>query len=86
MTIPTQDMRWLILRDTLDASESTVDPIQVILLLEQGNALVRQLLGEVVHYARAEGHTWADIGKALGVTKQGAWLRFAGDTTYKGQD
>ena len=86
MTIPTADLRWFILRDTLDASESTSDPIQVILLLEQGSAMVSQLLGEVVAFARAEGHTWEEIGKALGVTKQGAWLRFAGSTTHKAQD
>lgn len=86
MTIPTADLRWFILRDTLDASESSADPVQIILLLEQGRAMIEQLLTETVGYARHKGHTWEELGKALGITKQGAWIRFASETQHKGMD
>ena len=32
-----------------------------------------------VELARAKGHTWEDIGLALGVSRQAAWGRFASD-------
>ena len=81
MTIPTADLRWLILRDSLDECETTTDGLLSLRLLEQAAAMVRQLTGEVVTYARQNGSTWEDVGKALGVTKQAAWLRFAGSET-----
>jgi hypothetical protein len=37
---------------------------------------VEKLLYQSVQAARATGHSWADIGKAMGTTKQAAWERF----------
>jgi hypothetical protein len=37
---------------------------------------LEKLLYQSVHAARAAGHSWADIGKAMGTTKQAAWERF----------
>jgi hypothetical protein len=34
---------------------------------------------QTVQRARKVGHSWTEIGDALGVTKQTAWQRFAGD-------
>jgi hypothetical protein len=33
---------------------------------------------QTVGKAREEGHSWTEIGEALGVTKQTAWQRFSG--------
>jgi hypothetical protein len=39
---------------------------------------IEKALTEVVSSARRQGHTWTEIGRAFGVTKQAAWRRFAG--------
>jgi len=39
---------------------------------------IEKALNEVVLSARRQGHSWTEIGRALGVTKQAAWRRFAG--------
>jgi hypothetical protein len=39
---------------------------------------IERALSEVVLSARREGHSWTEIGCALGVTKQAAWRPFAG--------
>ncbi len=37
---------------------------------------------QTVHMARDEGHTWTEIGDALGITRQSAWQRFSGDMRH----
>lgn len=41
--------------------------------------LVENLERQAVARAREQGHTWDEIGKALGVSRQAAWGRFALD-------
>jgi hypothetical protein len=41
--------------------------------------LVEALERQAVDAARAKGHTWEEIGEALGVSRQAAWGRFAID-------
>src|SRR5687768_9657743 len=36
-----------------------------------------QRVRELVKSARKDGHSWTDIGEALGISRQGAWERFA---------
>ena len=38
-----------------------------------------KLARESVQRAREAGHTWTQIGEALGVTKQTAWERYSGE-------
>jgi len=38
---------------------------------------VERALREAVHRARDAGYSWAEVGEALGMTKQSAWERFA---------
>jgi hypothetical protein len=45
---------------------------------------VNGFLGEWVQMARERNLSWAEIGQALGVSRQAAWERFAGSKTRKG--
>ena len=38
---------------------------------------VEKLLYESVQMAREAGHSWSEIGKTMGVSKQAAWERFS---------
>lgn len=42
-------------------------------------AALDKLTRESVRRARAAGHSWTEIGEALGVTKQAAWERYSGE-------
>jgi hypothetical protein len=42
-------------------------------------AQVEQNLVEWVRRARSNGATWAQVGEALGMTRQSAWERFSGE-------
>jgi hypothetical protein len=37
---------------------------------------------QTVRKAREAGHSWTEIGAALGVTKQTAWTRFSGEMRH----
>jgi hypothetical protein len=58
-----------------------VDRDPVVALFD-ADRLIRDLenraMPELVAAARAAGYTWADIGEALGVSRQGAHSRFGG--------
>ena len=43
---------------------------------------LEKALWQTVHTARTNGCSWADIGAALGITKQTAWERFTGDIRH----
>lgn len=43
---------------------------------------LEKALWQTVHKAREAGHSWADIGASLGITKQTAWERFTGDIRH----
>jgi len=43
---------------------------------------LEKALWQTVEKARDSGHSWADIGDALGVTKQTAWQRFTGELRH----
>jgi hypothetical protein len=43
------------------------------------NGLVGNVERQAVEAARAQGHTWEEVGAALGVSRQAAWGRFASD-------
>ena len=48
-------------------------------LVAAASAQVEQSLVGWVRRARALGATWAQIGNALGMTRQSAWERFSGE-------
>lgn len=55
------------------------DPLGVLTGLTKGTQRIDAYVDEVVTVARANRYTWAEIGGALGVTRQSAWERFATD-------
>ena len=78
MTIPTSDLRWMLLQHSLQEAEDSSDPLIALSLIDQSISQLHGLAHEAGSRAREQGCTWDDIGKALGITKQGAWLRMAG--------
>jgi hypothetical protein len=52
------------------------DPLEDIRDACRVDSGIEKLLYQSVQAARAAGHSWADIGKAMGKTKQTAWERF----------
>jgi hypothetical protein len=44
--------------------------------VELGAKTTQALLALFVEQCRADGHSWEDIGKALGTTRQAAWERY----------
>jgi len=63
--------------DWAEAAET--DSLVVLAGLAFGAARVEEKLTEVVLTCRAKGKSWTQIGEALGMTKQSAWARFAGE-------
>lgn len=76
--------RWAVhvwLPQDLSELEGVIDPL--LLLMNGGHihAQVEQRLRALVHMARGQGRSWAEIGRALGVSKQTAWERYASAPT-----
>ncbi|WP_152365608.1 hypothetical protein [Microlunatus speluncae] len=55
------------------------EPLKVITGITEGIKSLDGTLTESVHLARRQGVTWAEIGKALGISRQAAWERFSVD-------
>ena len=51
-------------------------PIAGIRSLCRESVKVEKGLRDLVRAARAQGHSWTEIGMAMGMTKQAAWRRF----------
>ncbi len=52
------------------------DPLEDVRDACRVDTCLEKLLYQSVQSARAAGHSWADIGRAMGTTKQAAWERF----------
>lgn len=51
-------------------------PLRGIQTLCRESIKIEKGLRDLVKAARAQGHSWTEIGKAMGMTKQAAWRRF----------
>jgi hypothetical protein len=51
-------------------------PLESITKLCRESFRIEKAMTELVLAAREQGHTWSEIGGALGTTKQAAWRRF----------
>lgn len=54
------------------------NPIDALRECCRAETALEKAMWQTVGKAREEGHTWTEIGEALGVTKQTAWQRFSG--------
>jgi len=54
-------------------------PLDDLLVACAASGAVDKLIHQTVQDARQQGCTWAEIGHALGMSKQSAWERFSGE-------
>lgn len=54
------------------------DPMEVIRLAAQYQRYLDAIQTKAVPAARDAGHTWEEIGKALGTSRQAVWQKFRG--------
>ncbi|HEY7703571.1 MAG TPA: hypothetical protein VID03_01935 [Acidimicrobiia bacterium] len=54
-----------------------VDPIEDVRDACRVDMAAEKLLYQSVQKARESGHSWAEIGRAMGVSRQAAWERFS---------
>jgi hypothetical protein len=74
-----------VLRDGL-AELANTWPLQALGVLAEVERWHRSLIEQAVAAARGAGSSWADIGAALGITKQSAHERFSTTTRNKRSD
>jgi hypothetical protein len=53
------------------------DPLEDVRDACRVDFAVEKLLYQSVQSAREAGHSWAEIGKVMGVSRQAAWQRFS---------
>ena len=58
------------------------DPIHALRECRRAATALQKVMWQTVAGAREAGHSWAEIGDALGVTKQTAWQRFSGEMRH----
>jgi hypothetical protein len=61
-------------------------PLEGIRHARQVAEATEKVLRDQVRRARTSGCSWADIGEALGITKQTAWERFSNESTVRRSD
>jgi len=59
-------------------------PLDALSECARAQTALEKATRQTVELARDAGHSWTEIGEALGITKQTAWQRFAGDTPNAG--
>lgn len=53
-------------------------PLRAVVEAEREARAARAVLREAVTEARSQGHTWAEVGSVLGISRQAAFKRFGG--------
>jgi hypothetical protein len=69
-----------------DEDDSSGSVMRAIAATRSLDAIVEDTLRTLVRQARAEGHTWAEIGELLHVTRQAAFQRFGGSPASSAED
>ena len=57
-------------------------PIEALRECCRAETALEKAMWQTVGKAREASHSWAEIGEALGVTKQTAWQRFSGEMRH----
>lgn len=69
-----------------DEDDSSGSVMRAIAATRSLDAIVEDTLSTLVRQARADGHTWAEIGELLHVTRQAAFQRFGGSRASIAED
>ncbi|HET7744409.1 MAG TPA: hypothetical protein VFK76_06660 [Gaiellaceae bacterium] len=70
-------------RDTLFTLQHANEPLLVLRALSARITQLDTLMFQAVADCRRQGHTWSEVARALGVSRQAAQARFA-ETREKG--
>lgn len=65
--------------DLVEAARRAKHPLIVLKAVTSSMAAAEADIRALVPVLRERGHSWTQIGKALGMTKQAAWERFSGE-------
>lgn len=65
------------LPEDLAELEGVTDPLLLILSGADMQRRLEERMGALVAMARSQGRSWTEIGRAMGVSKQTAWERYA---------
>ena len=57
-------------------------PVSALRECRRAATALEKVMWQTVAEAREAGHSWQEIGDALGVTKQTAWQRFSGEMRH----
>ena len=63
------------------ATRDTADPLEALRALQNRQRELEDARRRLIADARERGRSWAEIGSALGVSKQAAWQLFNDDVT-----
>ena len=69
----------IVLPSDLAAMATDIDPLIPAFVVANAIRSLEERLGELVRLSRAEGHSWAKIGQAIGVARQTAWEKYSGE-------
>lgn len=64
-------------RQLLELLEHERDPLERLVVADELAQELRKLLRDLAGTAHAAGHSWATIGRALGVSRAAAYERFS---------
>ena len=57
-------------------------PLDALRECRSAATALEKAMWQTVKQARDLGHSWTEVGDALGITKQAAWQRFSGDVRH----
>ena len=60
----------------------TSQPLDALRECCRAETALEKAIWQTVHSAREAGHSWTEIGGALGITRQTAWQRFSGEMRH----
>lgn len=64
---------------TVSVASTAGGPLGVLASIGTSARQISEWRRDAVAQARRDGHSWADIGRALGISKQAAWQQFNAD-------
>lgn len=64
---------------TLGIAGGEDEPLKVLSGISKGVANIERRTAHFVQAARKKGHTWEEIGQALGVSRQAAWEKYSAE-------